>query len=225
MGWGALLKAAVSLGGRAIKAVAKSAGGAVVHPQQTLKGLGSATKSAAIGGSLGYIGWEKLTTDKSVVGIVSDAVIGEETTQKIGDTVSNIGEGMKEVKDSVTGLTENVNDAITSADSKWNGMSKFLQGICSGNGGNMMGNFFSNIGKGNVSGLSLIGLVVAALLVFGRFGWMGKIAGAVLAMMMIGNNVNMNEALASEKKRPAAQSQDKIQQSEIAQGTGGGRRR
>ena len=105
MGWGALLKAAVSLGGRAIKAVAKSAGGAVVHPQQTLKGLGSATKSAAIGGSLGYIGWEKLTTDKSVVGIVSDAVIGEETTQKIGDTVSNIGEGMKEVKDSVTGLT------------------------------------------------------------------------------------------------------------------------
>lgn len=79
MGWGALLKAAVSLGGRAIKAVAKSAGGAVVHPQQTLKGLGIATKSAAIGGSLGYIGWEKLTTDKSVVGIVSDAVIGEET--------------------------------------------------------------------------------------------------------------------------------------------------
>ena len=60
---------------------------------------------------------------------------------------------------------------------------------------------------------------------FGRFGWMGKIAGAVLAMMMIGNNVNMNEALASEKKRPAAQSQDEIQQSEIAQGTGGGRRR
>ena len=212
MGWGALLKAAVSLGGRAIKAIAKSAGGAVVHSQQTLKGLGSATKSAAIGGSLGYIGWEKLTTDKSVVGIVSDAVIGKETTQKIGDTVSNIGEGMKEVKDSVTGLTENVNDAITSADSKWNG-------------GNMMGNFFSNVGKGNVSGLSLIGLVVAALLVFGRFGWMGKIAGAVLAMMMIGNNVNMNEALASEKKRSATQSQDESQQSEVAQGTGGGRRR
>ena len=225
MGWGALLKAAVSLGGRAIKAIAKSAGSAVVHPQQTLKGLGSATKSAAIGGSLGYIGWEKLTTDKSVVGIVSDAVIGKETTQKIGDTVSNIGEGMKEVKDSVTGLTENVNDAITSADSKWSGMSKFLQGIFSGNGGNMMGNFFSNVGKGNVSGLSLIGLVVAALLVFGRFGWMGKIAGAVLAMMMIGNNVNMNEALASEKKRPATQSQDESQQSEVAQGTGGGRRR
>ena len=65
MGWGALLKAAVSLGGRAIKAIAKSAGGAVVHPQQTLKGLGSATKSAAIGGSLGYIGWEKLTTKRS----------------------------------------------------------------------------------------------------------------------------------------------------------------
>ena len=88
-----------------------------------------------------------------------------------------------------------------------------------------MGNFFSNVGKGNVSGLSLIGLVVAALLVFGRFGWMGKIAGAVLAMMMIGNNVKMNEVLASEKKQPAAQGQNESQQSEIIQGTGVGRRR
>lgn len=40
-------------------------------------------KSAVVGGSLGYIGWEKLTTDKSVVGIVSDAVIGEDTTKKL----------------------------------------------------------------------------------------------------------------------------------------------
>ena len=89
----------------------------------------------------------------------------------------------------------------------------------------MIGNFFSNIGKGNVSGLSLIGLVVAALLVFGRFGWMGKIAGAVLAMMMIGNNVNMNEVLASEKKQPKGQGQVESQQSEVAQSNGGGRRR
>jgi len=81
---------------------------------------------------------------------------------------------MKEVKDSVTGLTENVNDAITSADSKWNGMSKFLQGICSGNGGNMMGNFFSNIGKGNVSGLSLIGLVVACTACFWKIRMDGQ---------------------------------------------------
>ena len=221
MGWGALLKAAVSLGGRAIKAVAKSAGGAVVHPQQTLKGLGSATKSAAIGGSLGYIGWEKLTTDKSVVGIVSDAVIGEETTQKIGDTVSNIGEGMKEVKDSVTGLTENFNDAITSADSKWSGMTNFFRGIFGGNGVDMFGNFFGNLAKGNVSGLSIAGLVAAAFLTFGRFGWLGKIAGAMLGMMLIGNNSNMQNMLGGN----GGQAQQRMNEQPEEQRPSGGMKR
>ncbi len=59
----------------------------------------------------------------------------------------------------------------------------------------MFGNFFSNLGNGNVSGLSIAGLVASALLIFGRFGWLGKIAGAVLGMMMIGNNANMSQVL------------------------------
>ena len=95
MGWGSFLKSTLRLGGRMTSATAHTVGSAVLHPQQTLKGVGSATKSAVVGGSLGYIGWEKLTTDKSVVGIVSDAVIGEDTTKKIGDTVSGIGDGVK----------------------------------------------------------------------------------------------------------------------------------
>ncbi len=221
MGWGLFLKSALRLGGRMTKATAKSAGEAIIHPQQTLRGFGTATKSAVVGGSLGYIGWEKLTTDKSVVGIVSDAVIGEETTQKIGDTVSGITDGVKDLKDSVSGLNDNVNSAITSVDSKWNGMSNFLQGIFSGNGGNMMGNFFGNLAKGNVSGLSIVGLVVSALLVFGRFGWLGKIAGAVLAMMMIGNNANITQAA----DRQPSNAQDTEQSPEVEQTTGGGRRR
>ena len=44
----------------------------------------------------------------------------------------------------------------------------------------MIGNLFGNIGKGNVSGMSIVGLVAAAFMVFGRFGWMSKIAGACL---------------------------------------------
>ena len=39
-------------------ATAHTVGSAVLHPQQTLKGVGTATKSAVVGGSLGYIGWE-----------------------------------------------------------------------------------------------------------------------------------------------------------------------
>lgn len=214
MGWGSLLKATFRLGGKMTKATAHSLGSAVLHPQTTLKGMGSATKSAVVGGSLGYIGWEKLTTDKSVVGIVSDAVIGKGTTKKIGDTVSVISDGVKDLKDSVTGLSDNVNGAISSVDSKWNGMSGFLRAMFSGHGGDMFGNFFSNISKGNVSGLSIAGLVVSALLVFGRFGWLGKIAGAVLGMMMIGNNANLsnvlgdNRSMASKNKSEGEQPEE-----------------
>ena len=64
-----------------------------------------------------------------------------------------------------------------------------------GNGLSTLGSFFSNIGKGNVSGLSILGLVASSLLIFGRFGWLVKIAGAMMGMMLIGNNSerSMNE--------------------------------
>ena len=63
----------------------------------------------------------------------------------------------------------------------------------------MFKNFFSNLGKGNVSGLSLAGLVAAAYLVFGRGGFLGKLAGTMLALMLIGNNSNMNQVIARDK--------------------------
>ena len=200
MGWGSFLKATVRLGGNEVKATATSAGKAVIHPATTLKNIGTGAKSAAIGGAAAYVGWEKLTTDKSVVGIVSDAVIGEGTSAKVSDTIDSVVNEVKGIRDSVSGLTDNVNNTINNLDSKWNGMSNFLSSVFSGNGANMFGSFFSNLAKGNVSGLSIAGLVVSALLVFGRFGWLGKIAGTVLGMMMIGNNANMSQPVSVQKQ-------------------------
>lgn len=70
-------------------------------------------------------------------------------------------------------------------------MSNFLRETTNGGGMNLFGNFFRNLGQGNVSGLSIAGLVAAAFLIFGRFGWLGKIAGAFLGMMLIGNNAGV----------------------------------
>ena len=53
MGWASFLKAALRVGGRATKATVTTMGSAVLHPQQTLRGMGTATKSAVVGGSLG----------------------------------------------------------------------------------------------------------------------------------------------------------------------------
>ena len=69
-------KAAKNMG-KAAAATGRSAGQAVLHPSQTLRGAGQAMKTAAIGSAAGYVAWEKLTTDKSVARIVGDTVIGE----------------------------------------------------------------------------------------------------------------------------------------------------
>ena len=216
MGWSTFLKTTgkyVLKGGRA---TVESAGSAVIHPQRTIKGLGTAAKTAAIGGGMAYVGWEKLTTDKSVTRIVGDAVVGEGTMESVSNKVDTAIEGVNDLKEKVGETVNTMNEAMTDVNSKWSGMSNFLRGIFSGNGGNMIGNFFSNLGKGNVSGLSLAGLVVSSLLVFGRFGWLGKIAGAVLGMMMIGNNANMSQMLGGQRQAP------QIAQAEPQQQTSGG---
>ena len=177
---------------------------------------GTAAKTAAVGGGMAYVGWEKLTTDKSVTRIVGDAVVGEGTMESVSNKVDTAIEGVNDLKEKVGETVNTMNEAMTDVNSKWSGMSNFLRGIFSGNGGNMIGNFFSNLGKGNVSGLSLAGLVVSALLVFGRFGWLGKIAGAVLGMMMIGNNANMSQMLGGQRQAP------QIAQAEPQQQTSGG---
>ena len=220
MGWSTFLKTTgkyVLKGGRA---TVESAGSAVIHPQRTIKGLGTAAKTAAVGGGMAYVGWEKLTTDKSVTRIVGDAVVGEGTMVSVSNKVDTAIEGVNDLKEKVGETVSTMNEAMTDVNSKWSGMSNFLRGIFSGNGGNMIGNFFSNLGKGNVSGLSLAGLVVSALLVFGRFGWLGKIAGAVLGMMMIGNNANMSQLLGGQRQTPQIAQTEPQQQT-----TGGGMRR
>ena len=220
MGWSTFLKTTgkyVLKGGRA---TVESAGSAVIHPQRTIKGLGTAAKTVAVGGGMAYVGWEKLTTDKSVTRIVGDAVVGEGTMESVSNKVDTAIEGVNDLKEKVGETVSTMNEAMTDVNSKWSGMSNFLRGIFSGNGGNMIGNFFSNLGKGNVSGLSLAGLVVSALLVFGRFGWLGKIAGAVLGMMMIGNNANMSQLLGGQRQTPQIAQTEPQQQT-----TGGGMRR
>ena len=66
--------------GKAVLATGKNVGEAALHPSQTLRAPDK-RQDCRVGGAIGYVGWEKLTTDKSVVRIVSDAVIGEPGTE------------------------------------------------------------------------------------------------------------------------------------------------
>ena len=185
-------------GGRAVA----SAGDAIIHPQRTLIGAGKAVKTAAVGTAVGYVGWEKLTTDKSVTRIVSDAVIGSDTTDAIADTVSDV----KELK---TKAGEAV-DAVNGVATNMSGIGNFMHSISTGNVGDMFGNLFSNITSGKVGGMSLLGLVAAAFMTFGRFGWLSKIAGVLLGMYIIGNNSRAQQAVNNERQRTNETRQENV---------------
>lgn len=197
--------------GTATAATGKSVGKAVLNPSQTLRGAGQAVKTATIGGAVGYVGWEKLTTDKSVVRIVSDAVVGESVTNAIAGTADDV----RELTDKAGEAVDAVSGAAAGIDSKLGGVSNFLRGASGGGLPDMLGGFFRNLGQGNVSGLSIAGLVAAAFLIFGRFGWLGKIAGALLGMMLIGNNAGIfrtpNTESMSRVQAPAAPVEEQSQ--------------
>lgn len=195
MSWATVLKAGLKFMGSGAKATAKTVGHSVLHPQQTIKGMGTATKTAAIGGATGYVAWEKLTTDKSVARIVGDAVVGSDTIDSVGEKVEGVGNAVSSLGETASNAMNSVSEAVGGASNNLNGISNFLGSMTNGNGGNMFSNFFSNLFSGNVSGMSMLGLVASAFLIFGRFGWMGKIAGALLGMMMIGNNATLHQAL------------------------------
>ena len=210
MSWATVLKAGLKFMGSGAKATAKTVGHTVLHPQQTIKGRGTATKTAAVGAATGYVAWEKLTTDKSVARIVGDAVVGSDTIDSVGEKVEGVGNAVSNLGETASNAMNSVSEAVGGASNNLNGISNFLGSMTNGNGGNMFSNFFSNLFSGNVSGMSMLGLVASAFLIFGRFGWMGKIAGALLGMMMIGNNATLQQTLGGgvAQQKPQAPAPD-----------------
>lgn len=169
-------------------------------------------KTATVGAAAGYVGWEKLTTDKSVVRIVSDAVIGEDTTNAISGTAKAATKTVNKLTGKAEQTFDSVSQASSSLSSTLDGASNFLSGVSNGNAGNMLGNFFSNLAHGKVSGLSILGLIAGAFLVFGRTGWLGKIAGIFLTMMIGNNTQRQQEASVTDNQRQARPQQEQEEQ-------------
>ena len=159
----------------------RSVGRAVTSPARSLAVSGQALKTATIGAGIGYVGWEALVNDKPVARTVADVAIGEKNVDTIVGKTTETVDDIHEATGTAVQSMNNANNALS-------GISDFLRSASSGEGGNMFGNFFSNIFSGNVSGMSIVGLLAAGLMIFSHTGWLGKIGGALLAMMLIGNN-------------------------------------
>lgn len=155
---------------------------------------------------MGYLAWEKLVNDKPVVRAAADLLVGEEAVDKGLEMAGNATSKIADAADKAGESLQEVSQSVSSMGASWGGVGTFLRNMTGGNGMDMLGNFFGNLGKGNVSGLGIFGLLASAMLVFGRFGWLGKIAGALLGMMLIGNNSKVAQpltpAVSEEQGRP-----------------------
>ena len=209
-GWAKILGYGKKL---ANNSVTRSLGGAVVHPQRTLAGFGHATKTAVVGGGMGYLAWENIVNDKPVVRTVADVLVGEENVDKGVEMAGQAAEKVEQAVGQAGEALQDVKEGVSTMNQTWGGIGTFLGNLTGSNGLDMFGNFFSNLGKGNVSGLGMLGLVASALLIFGRFGWLGKIGGLLLGMMLIGNNSRV------EQVQPVGQTPEEGQERQ------GGRRR
>lgn len=209
--WATLLKYGKQVADSSLKygkqaansSAAKTMGDAMIHPQRTLSGLGKATKTAVVGGGMGYLAWENIVNDKPIVRTAADVLVGEETVDKGLEVAGKTSDKVENMVDKVGENMESISSSVSGASSAWSGIGSFLKNMFGGNGLDMLGNFFGNIGKGNVSGLGMLGLVASSLLIFGRFGWLGKIAGALMGMMLIGSNsrgVQMEQPSQSESQ-------------------------
>lgn len=157
-------------------------------------------KTAVVGGVAAFAGWQKLTNSDESYGTavgktlrkgvdgtgdfshdVVNGFTGKNTVEDVKDTASNVLTGVKETAEEAKGVLGTLGETLR-------GISHFLGNLFGGNGTNMFGNFLDNLVHGKVSGLSIGALIAASYLIFGRTGLLGKIGGALMAMMMVGNN-------------------------------------
>lgn len=188
----------------------------------TAKVAGAAAKNPKTAATLGvasFAGWKMLddsnksfgtavgeTVRQAVNGsgdFAHDAVngfTGENTVEDIKEGASDLTESIKETLGETKGLLGTLSETLQ-------GLGKFIGNIFGGNGTNMFANFFNNFGEGKVSGLSIAGFLAACYMMFGRSGLLGKIGGALLAMMLIGGN-SQRQSVSNTETLAQNQSQD-----------------
>ena len=182
-------------------------------------------KTTVVTGVAAYAGWDKLTNpDESigtavgktlrdgvegVGGFAHDTVngfTGEKTVEQVRDTATSVVSDLQGAASETKGLLGTIGDSLR-------GISSFLGNLFGGNGGNMFGNFLNNLTSGNISGWGIGALIAASYMIFGRTGLLGKIGGALMAMMMIGNN-------SQRQTQAVAQTQERQQGQELEQERG-----
>lgn len=160
-----------------------------------LGGVGNHTKGALLCMGAGYSGWKVVTTGH---------LPGQEIVSKVGTALGNTADVVNNGLDAVNTTLSYVNDGLERAPELIHDTKEALSDVGStvgnavggvagggGQGGGLLSNLFggvSNLLGGLFSGGmgSMLGLVASAFMLFGGFGWMGKIGGLLLGALSLG---------------------------------------
>ena len=119
--WATLLKYGKQVADSSLKygkqaansSAAKTMGDAMIHPQRTLTGLGKATKTAVVGGGMGYLAWENIVNDKPIVRTAADVLVGEETVDKGLEVVGKASDKMENMVETVGKNVESISSSVS----------------------------------------------------------------------------------------------------------------
>ena len=157
--------------------------------------------------------WQQLKKD--VLGIEANESVGEFAAKEVGG--EEAVEGAKDVAKGVGSAARAAGGAAKSVTEFFGGGSDggTGEGQSQGQSGSWLsnllsplkgiGNMFSGLFNGNSSGLGIGTLVAAGFLMFGNFGWLGKIGSVLLAMlgmnMLTGNSSQQTQQVAAAPAR------------------------
>ena len=157
--------------------------------------------------------WQQLKKD--VLGIEADESVGEFAAKEV--VGEEAVEGAKDIAKGTVDAARAAGGAAKSVTEFFGGGSDGGTGEGQGQGqsgswlSNLLsplkgiGNMFSGLFNGNSSGLGIGTLVAAGFLMFGNFGWLGKIGSVLLAMlgmnMLTGNSSQQTQQVAAAPAR------------------------
>lgn len=167
----------------------------------------NSSKVAASAMRLGVLGvgatgaYKIYNSEYGAAGFVAKGVLGSKGVEKVSNAVDSVAEKGKQVVSGVSNPSPSYNQGVgmvpvSNGNSFFDGTGNLMGSINQNGAVNTAGNFMGNLFSGNVSGASLAGLLASAWLLMGRFGWMGRMAGALFGSMILGNNVGNNQQMA-----------------------------
>lgn len=95
---------------------------------------------------MGYLAWENIVNDKPVVRTIADVLVGEEAVDKGVEMAGQAAEKVEQTVDQAGEALQGVKESVSTLNQTWGGIGSFLGNLASGNGLDMFGNFFSNLG-------------------------------------------------------------------------------